>query len=133
MFGGFDSLPRLDIGGGSDQSATSQPASKAAHGVAGASAASDEALTREIAGGDEGTQGNSGANNGNGSPVAHRPGNSTAPGQSGTSNGTTHGNANGQTPTKTTGKPVDSPGVGSTGTPPSNSGTNNGKALGKYK
>jgi hypothetical protein len=126
-FGGFESLPALKLGGGGNgKAAAVEP--KAAGTVAGEVA--DAPSTPEPA---SRTGSDEGAGNGNPPAPAHKPvkgrGTTTAPGQ--TTTGTAPGNANGHSGTKTTGKPVTTPGKGNAG---SNAGGNgNGLAKGHYK
>jgi hypothetical protein len=129
--GGFESLPELKLGGGSEKQSSdnSEPAEAAAGESASESVAGDD---RSLGGSDQA------AVEGDDSPApstraparqvvkpvrtpATAPTTVTAP-----------GNANGKTDTKTTGKPITTPGTGSDGTTNAG-GTGNGNAKGLYK
>jgi hypothetical protein len=129
-FGGFETLPDLRLGG------RDEPRSAATAGDPPTSAVSAQ-TTEAGTSSDRASGDGSDAGAGEGGPPRAKPvrtpqrgrGVTTAPGQ--TTAGTSPGNANGHSPTKTTGKPADTPGNGSAG---SNAGGNgNGQANGHPK
>ena len=126
-FGGFDSLPDLKLGGGSEKQA-SEPAPAAQGEVAGAVAAGRSAGGPAPVAAEVPTTGAPGSPGTVTRPPARQPAKTPAPTQT-TIGTTTPGNANGQSDTKVTGKPEGTPGNGNAG---SNAGGNgNGNANGK--
>ena len=129
--GGFESLPELKLGGGSEKQAADQPeASGASAESAQGSVARDD---RSLGGSDQAAvEGDEPPSPSTRNPARQVVKPIRSPAVTAPTTGSTKGNANGQSTTKTTGKPETTPGTGSTGT--SNAGGNgNGKANGHLK
>ena len=129
--GGFESLPELKLGGGSEKQTADQP--EATEATAESAQGSVARNDRSLGGSDQDAV----EGDGPPSPSARNPSSKVvkpvrAPAAPAPTTGSTNGNANGQSTTKTTGKPETTPGTGSTGT--TNAGGNgNGKANCLYK